>query len=45
MQSRRRNSNSKTRERKVEAMRQLKEAYDTAKAAGTVKSYKIVSQN
>ena len=46
MQSRRQSSNSKTRERKIEAMRKIKAAYDTAKADGTIKSYKVAaSQN
>lgn len=45
MQSKRQNSNTKTRERKIEAMRQFKDAYMKAQKAGTIKSYSVSPQN
>ena len=41
MQSKRQNSSSKTRERKLEAMKLLKNAYQSAAQSGLTKSYKI----
>ncbi len=45
MQSKHQSSSGKTRERKIAAMRKLKEAYDLAKASGTIKSYKVTPQD
>ncbi len=33
--------NTKAREKKIENMRKIKEAYDAARKAGTIKKYKI----
>lgn len=40
MQSRQQSTDSKTKERKVEAMRKLKQAYERAQAEGTVNTLK-----
>ncbi len=39
MQSKR--QNTKAREKKIESMRKIKEAYEAAKTAGKIKKYKI----
>jgi hypothetical protein len=41
MQSKHPDSNTKTKEKKIEAMRKLKQAYDAAKASGNVKKYQV----
>jgi len=41
MRSKRQNSNSKTRERKLEAMRMLKAAFNKATESGSIKSYTV----
>lgn len=41
MRSKRRNTQSKTLARKIEAMKKIKQAYLAAQEAGTVKTYNI----